>query len=500
MVRISVALVCTTLISSAVIALPRADLADKPSTVIQVEESSRTPFWGTSGGSSSIRDLVETCRRPDAEERPPWCAAYLLKVQGLDRQKHEKQSAPLANAKPAPDRLAAAAAKPARSNAVGRLLSEHERNAIAPRPLSPSRLGAVKAVIPGRTPEEKLRHMVGQLLLTGFSGQQPGDPDVERMANDLRGGKLSGALVRDSNIENSEQLRRLLAVINGAGGEGAPLIAVEQPGGPDTVLSEDKGFAYYSSANAVSSSGSPYEAQLEYRAMAGELAALGVTLNIGPSEDICRRQGVDLSGLCFGTSPSAVAAYARAFKFGHHDRGVLTALRHVPFRPGLRTSWVSERPSLAMLHLLLKSESSDALVVRVKAMESMRYLDVSLGMPRTAKARGVRGSFHDALIFEMDMGPGGAPALYGEAIVRALQAGADMILVREPSTLPADIAVLSVGAVQAGLKSGRLQMARIEDAYRHAQTLKARLQSLPARTEMAGLDRDPIPARNGGMQ
>ena len=85
-----------------------------------------------------------------------------------------------------------------------------------------------------------------------------------------------------------------------------------------------------------------------------------------------------------------------------------------------------------MLHLLLLSEPSDALVVSVKAMETMRYLDVSLSLPRTGKARGVRGSFHDALIFEMEM-PAGAPAFYGEAIVRALQTGADMILVREPS-------------------------------------------------------------------
>jgi beta-glucosidase-like glycosyl hydrolase len=120
-------------------------------------------------------------------------------------------------------------------------------------------------------------------------------------------------------------------------------------------------------------------------------------------------------------------------------------------------------------------------------------------VPRAAKARGVRNTFHDALIFEMDM-PGGAPALYGETVVRALQAGADMILVREPSTLPAGIGALSVEAIQAALKSGRLQMARIEDAYRHAMTLKARLQSLPARTKIAGLDRDPAPEPAGGVQ
>ncbi len=415
----------------------------------------------------------------------------------MNRQRPEKRPGPIAGAKPGAAQVAAA--KAVRGNVPGRLLSEHERNAIAPKPLSPAGNGTVKAAIPGKTPEEKLRHMIGQLLLTGFSGQQPGDPDVERIAGDLRSGKLAGALVRDSNIENSRQLRELLVAIDSAAGEDTPLIVIEQPGGPDTVLSEEKGFAFYNSANAISSSGNPSEAQLEYRTMAGELAALGVTLNIGPSEDTCRRQGVDLSALCFGTSPAAIAAYAHAFQFGHHDRGVLTALRHVPFRPGLRTVWLREPPSLAMLHLLLRSESSDALVINVKAMESMRYLDVSLSTLRTAKARGARSIFHDALIFEMDM-PGGAPALYGDTVVRALQTGADMILIREPSTLPAGITALSVEAIQAALKSGHLQMARIEDAYRHAQTLKARLQSLPARARIAVLNPKPVPQLADGMQ
>ncbi len=315
----------------------------------------------------------------------------------------------------------------------------------------------------------------------------------------MHGGKLAGALVRDSNIANSAQLRELLAILNDAGGENTPLIAIEQPGGADAVLSEDKGFVFYNSANAVSSGGNPHEAQREYRAMADGLAALGVTLNIGPSEDVCRRQGVDLSAHCYGTSPSAIAAYAHAFKLGHHDRGVLTALRHVPFRPGLRTTWIKERPSTAMLHLLLRSEPSDALVVTVKAMETMRYVDLSLSSIRTARTRGGRTSFHDALIFEMEV-PRGAPALYGDTVVRALQSGADMILIREPSSLPAGITALSFEAIQSALKSGRLQMARIEDAYRHAQTLKARLQSLPARARIAVLQAGAAPPSAGDTQ
>ncbi len=78
---------------------------------------------------------------------------------------------------------------------------------------------------------------------------------------------------------------------------------------------------------------------------------------------------------------------------------------------------------------------------------------------------------------------------YGDAIVRAFEAGADMILLREPNSMPGGIPAVSLEAIQAGVKSGRLQMSRIEDAYRHVQRLKARLRTFPSRTKIAGLDR-----------
>ncbi len=485
MVRIAAALIFSILISSAAIAFPRSGIAGTPSLLIRVEEASSLPGWDRSEGFSSSTATGEDCRRHSPGNSPPECASYWQRLAELNR---EKRAAAHLREKAA--REQAALARPAGKKVVSRALSEHERNAVAPKPLVPARAAAPVKPVPGKTYEERLRHMVGQLLVTGFAGREPEDGDVERIATELRDGKLSGIIVRDSNIASSGQLRRLLASITETAGENPPLVAIEQPGGPDTVLSEDKGFAFYDSANAISSAQSPYEAQLVYRAMASELAALGVTLNIGPSEDICREDGINLSALCFGTSPALIAAYARAFNFGHHDRGVLTALRHVPFRAGLRTSWINERASSAMLRLLVKGETSDALVLSVRAMEPLPLTGVSFEAMRAARAR--RFGFDGALIFEMDMGSGSVPLLYGEAIVRALRAGADMIVVREPSSLPSSISGLSLVAIEAGLKSGQLQLARIEDAYRHVQTLKARLRIFPGRTRIAGLDRDPV--------
>jgi beta-glucosidase-like glycosyl hydrolase len=93
------------------------------------------------------------------------------------------------------------------------------------------------------------------------------------------------------------------------------------------------------------------------------------------------------------------------------------------------------------------------------------------------------------LIIELDMGTDGTPIRYGEAIMRAIQSGADMVLLRDPSTLPSSITALTFEAVQAAIKSGRLQQSRIEDAFGRVQQLKAKLRPSKHRIETAELGR-----------
>ncbi len=152
----------------------------------------------------------------------------------------------------------------------------------------------------GKTPEERLRFMIGQLLLAGFDGKRPAEPDVARTASALNEGKLSGVIISDANIESLRQLQVLLGALHSGKGDNIPLVAIEQPGGADAVLSEDKGFHLYGAPNFVANDRSPYDAQLLYRDMAGELSALGVNLNIGPSADVCTEGGVNLSALVSG--------------------------------------------------------------------------------------------------------------------------------------------------------------------------------------------------------
>jgi beta-N-acetylhexosaminidase len=491
MVRSSVIALCIILLPNATFGIPKpGEKLSVFSDVIRVEGMEGFRPW------ESPRTLPPDppklsqadCRRYGAQNGHPECAPYRSKVNSGDAEKQNP-----AGVKPHVDPGTATNTNSPAKKLEIRAVSERERKPTAIKP--PPAISSIATLSPkgnaGAPPQGDLATMAGQLLLVAFKGKQPTDPDVVRIADALRDGKISGVIVNDSNVVSFPQLRQLLVAITRNSGRNIPLISLDQPGGPDSSLPEDKGFTFYASANFVSNDQTPYGAQLFYRDMAAELAGLGITLNIGPSADACRDEGVNLSASCFGTAPSRIASFATAFSAGHHDRGVLTALRHVPFYKGLQTSWISERANTAILHEVMKREPSDALVVRRKATEPSP-LPASLFtlLPRKTQSELYRGSgFAGALICELDMQTGGAPIRYGEAIIRAFEAGADMLLLRDPSLIPSDISAITLDAIQAGLKSGRLQRTRIEDAYVHVTHLKERLRGFHPKMQIARVDR-----------
>jgi beta-N-acetylhexosaminidase len=457
--------------------------------------SARIPV-SPSGGAILIEEFEESFAPFRPAVRPEDCRQGGLVYRRGECAPPERKPPPQPKeaSKPVPAKKTASipplpVKKPAGSVSV-RALSDQERALQAPKPLitASSKAPAVPpAKTDKKTAETPVRAMLGQLFLSGFKGKRTSDADVARVASALRAGNLSGVVLGDANVANFRQLRQLVAAIKKESAGSYPLVAIEQPGGPDSVLSEDRGFVFYASASAIGSERDPYGAQMVYRDMAAELASVGVNLNIGPSGDICRDEGVDLSAACFGTAPARVAAYATAFHYGHHDRGVLTALRHAPFSIGMQQAWRTERPSAAILRGLAKAEQSDALVIRVKATEpgALNELHFAGAASRNASALRRAYGFHGAIIYDLDLGAGGAPLRYDEAIVRAFASGADIVMVRNASVLPMDLAAIGAGAVEAGLKSGRLQQARIDEAYRHVKRLKQRLRRLQTRSRMA---------------
>lgn len=481
MVRFSVIALSLILLSNA--SLAPSNLGEKirifPDVVLVEDMEDFHPWESPRVSPAEFPKLTPgDCRRYGARYGYPECAPYRPP---LPREK---------------DKLPSVAVKPPVPNVLAkkvatRNVNEQERKPPPAKPATSS-LAAVspkpEAVASGAP---NLAAIAGQLLLVAFEGKAPTDAGVVRIGNLLRDGKISGVIVSDSNIVSFPQLRELIASIIRESGNNSPIIALDQPGGPDSSLPEEKGFTFYSAANFVSNDQAPSGAQLFYRDMASELAALGVTLNFGPSADACREEGVNLSASCFGTSPSRIKAFAAAFSAGHHDRGVLTALRHGPFNRGLEMSVLGESASAAILHAILKREAADALLVRRKAMDPLPPPPSAFALSnRKTQSSFYRAfGFRGAVICDLDMQAVGPPARYGEAIVRAFEGGADMVLLRDASFNPGEVSAVTLEAMLEGLKSGRLEKARIEDAYAHVMRMKSRLRAVHPKLQIAHVER-----------
>jgi beta-glucosidase-like glycosyl hydrolase len=76
-----------------------------------------------------------------------------------------------------------------------------------------------------------------------------------------------------------------------------------------------------------------------------------------------------------------------------------------------------------------------------------------------------------------------------EAVVSALIAGADLVLVRATPDVPQDLDETVYEAVEEAVVAGRLPRARVEDAWRHVLSLKSRLASFRQRMHVANASR-----------
>jgi beta-N-acetylhexosaminidase len=338
----------------------------------------------------------------------------------------------------------------------------------------------------GESAKERLHRMIGQLVLVGFDGREPADEGVVSLQKALQHGDVSGAIVKDENVSDPRQLRDLLAALGEASSQYPALLAADQPGGPDSVLPEEKGFNSYSSASAIGGSSRVAAARSYYRAMGIELAGLGLNMNIGPSADPCRDSGIDLSASCFAWAPHRVAALAAAFNTGHHEAGVLTALHHAVDRRGQDGVGAKEAAAQAMISRLLANTMSDAVVLRVRASDAAFALRPLRGA-RMQKGFVRNDSGAKLVIVDLVIDRPRAPLRYGDIFLKALDAGADMILVRNPSDIPGDVPAALADMLASAVASKRIPSTRIEEAFERVQRMKAHLLKPEPRTEVAHL-------------
>ena len=288
---------------------------------------------------------------------------------------------------------------------------------------------------------------VGQMLMIGFRGDVL-DGDIAAMLRDIQPGGVvlfdydlpsKGKVVR--NITSPKQLRALTSALQGI----APyFIAVDAEGGYVNRLKNKYGFTVSAPSAQALGRKSPGKTQRVADALARELKEMGINWNFAPVVDVNidpESPAIGVIERSFSDVPRAVVAHANAFIKAHQEQQVIPTLKHFPGHGSAAgdthlgvtdvTETYRRAKELLPYQKFIQKGYEDPIIT---AHIVNRRLDKG-GRPATlshdimTKLLRYEMGF-DGVVISDDMQMGAIVEAYGlaEAVVEAVKAGVDMIL------------------------------------------------------------------------
>ncbi len=246
------------------------------------------------------------------------------------------------------------------------------------------------------------------------------------------------------------------------------------------------GTTIFPHAMAFAASGDPSEARTEGAVTASESRAIGFDWLLFPDADVNNNPDNPIINIrSYGEDPATVAKFAAAFIEGAHsnpDNRVLVTAKHFPghgdtaidTHMNLATitgdrarledlKWVPFRASIAA--------GVDAIMTAHLAVPALDDPALPATLSRKILTGALRGDlgFQGLIVTDaLDMGGIAQGFSTGDAAVRAVEAGADVLL------MPAD-PKKAIDAVVAAVKSGRISAARLDASVMRILTAKIRV-------------------------
>ncbi|HEY3333667.1 MAG TPA: glycoside hydrolase family 3 N-terminal domain-containing protein [Candidatus Limnocylindrales bacterium] len=325
-----------------------------------------------------------------------------------------------------------------------------------------------------------LEVLIAGLVVVGFRGETLTDGGW--VARALRAG-LGGVILFDRdqetggarNVRSPAQVRRLTADLRAAAGR-TPIIAIDQEGGLVTRLSPKHGYPAVESEAAIGA-GTAAHARRWARDLAATLGDAGVTLNLAPVVDLDvnrRSPAIGALGRSFSADAEVVVTMAGIEVAAHRAAGVATALKHFP---GIGSSTANtddgsvdvtrtwHRAELEPFRRLIEADRADLVMVGHVRNDRLDP-DRPASQSRAIVTDLLRGQLGWEGIVVTDDLQAGAVAADGpaEAAIRALEAGADLLLFANQQGYDDGIVDTVVAAIAGAVDAGRLDRAGIEAA------------------------------------
>lgn len=374
------------------------------------------------------------------------------------------------------------------------------------QPAGPSGPGDPAPPGPDRT-----ARAVNGVLLPGFENAGPGSGApgaggtlVPAWLADAARAGLAGVVYFARNTPDVETTAELSAALHAISPD--LLVAVDEEGGDVSRLEAVDGSSLPGAAALGAHPGGPAVSLDAGRALGRLLAATGVDLVLSPVLDVVSEPGNPVVGVrAFGTTPDVVARHGIAFARGVRSAGVGVCGKHFPGHGATTVDShiglpvvdapldvVRERDLAPFARALRPDGGGDQ--SRLDAVMTAHVVYPAIGPApasvEPAATRLLRELGHDGPVITDALDMGALRRLtgsVGEAAVRAVEAGADLLCLGLDPALYTE----AYDALGAAVASGRLTVERLE---RSAARTRALVNQVRARRAAAGTGSPPVGA------
>ncbi len=319
-----------------------------------------------------------------------------------------------------------------------------------------------------------IREKIGQMMFVTVAEKELSPSEKEYLTEHNYGGVILFAY----NAESREQVKKLTGDIQRD--SDIPLfIATDEEGGYVSHLSDV--VATHPSQEKIGRTGDRAEASRWATVTARELKALGLNMNLAPVADL----GTD-NERSFGKDPDMVAHMLRASIGAYSQEGLLCCLKHYP---GLGRAVTDTHKDTAVVNdsqetiyrtdmvpfaVATYYEDDDTYLIMVSHATYTAFDDQPADFSPVLVEKILRQDMrYDGIIVTDDLGMGaiGKHFTAGEAAVKAIKAGVDMVMVCHSREKQEEV----YEAILAAVESGELTEERIDESVERILRVKSKI-------------------------
>lgn len=348
-----------------------------------------------------------------------------------------------------------------------------------------------------QTPDEAaIRKEIGQMFIVGFRGTSA--PADSYIADAIKNLNVGGVILFDydvptktkgRNIADPEQTKRLVSQLSSYATTPL-LVSVDAEGGLVNRLKPAYGFVDIPSHEDLGK-GLPAKTRETAEILGKQLSDLGFNLNFAPVVDVNvnpENPIIGKLGRSFGDDETIVTEHAKSFIDGLRTRGILSSIKHYPGHGSsdadshlgmVDVTDSYEERELEPFKALIADGSADMVMI---AHVFDRNIDPDY--PASLSEKFISDILRknlgfDGVVISDDMDMGAIRKNYGfeDAVVRAVKAGNDLIIVSNNGDIYDESSPeRAIEAVLNAVKSGEIPLSSIEGSAARITALKERVQ------------------------